>query len=142
MNIAMNFNKNSIFRIFLFLGALSCTAEKKTDPNKVDAKELKIKKLEAQLIKEPVRKIVFSVEKSKSATHSQFLLCTVTKPVRCRPSQDAPGIARKDHYEFLNPLPGDLQIKIRACVEASRADDPMKPCGEWKSLYLGSQSLF
>jgi hypothetical protein len=113
-----------------------------TDSNMIDASILKVSKIEAKIITSPKRKVSFTLKKSPAAMYSQFVICTVTKPVRCNPSEKAPGIARTDEYEFLSPPPGDLEIKARACVEGPYAQNPDKLCGKWRRSSIGSaQSL-
>jgi hypothetical protein len=123
---------------------LSVSCSKKTqniDPKMVDASTLKISKIEARILGTPKRKVTFRVRKSATAMYSQFIICTVTKPVRCNPSEKAPGIARSDEYEFLNPPVGDLEIKLRACVEVPYAQNPEKLCGDWKRASIGTPSM-
>lgn len=111
------------------------------DPEKVDSSTLKVSKIEAKLITSPKRKVTFNLRKSEQAMYAQFVICTVTKPVRCNPSEKAPGIARSDDYEFLSPPAGDLEIKLRACVEAPYAQNVDKLCGDWKRASIGSPSI-
>ena len=116
----------------------SCTKkEQDFDPQKIDSSLLKISKIEAKVQSTPKRKVIFKFRKSPSAMYSQFVICTVTKPVRCNPSEKAPGIARTDDYEFLSPPAGDLEIKLRACIEAPYAQNPDKLCGDWKRSSIG-----
>lgn len=127
---------------FLFLSACQKKAQTDLDPRKVDASTLKISKIEAKIETSPKRKVVFKLRKSGAAMYAQFIICTVTKPVRCQPSEKAPGLARSDDYEFLSPPAGDLEIKVRACVEPPYARNPEKPCGDWKrATIIGAPSL-
>lgn len=126
----------------LILLSLSCMKKKQDlDPEKVDSSTLKVSKIEAKLITSPKRKVTFNLRKSEQAMYAQFVICTVTKPVRCNPSEKAPGIARSDDYEFLSPPAGDLEIKLRACVEAPYAQNVDKFCGDWKRASIGSPSI-
>lgn len=111
------------------------------DPQKVDASKLKVSKIEAKLSFDPKRKVTFALRKHPDAMYSQFIICTVTKPVRCNPSEKAPGIARTDDYEFLSPPQGDLEIKVRACVEAPYAQNREQLCGTWKRASVGAQAF-
>lgn len=125
---------------FLFV---SCSKKDHSDSEgsqKIDASSLKISKIEAKLSTDPKRKVTFALRKHPAAMYSQFIICTVTKPVRCNPSEKAPGIARTDDYEFLTPPHGDLEIKVRACVEAPYAKNKDQLCGSWKRASVGTQA--
>lgn len=142
-----------MLRLFLIFISLVCSCSKKeaaipstesassNGPQKVDASTLKVSKVDAELVTTPKRKVTFKIRKHEDAMYAQFIICTVTKPVRCNPSDKAPGIARTDEYEFLSPPQGDLEIKVRACVESPFALNQDKPCGDWKRTTVASQAL-
>jgi hypothetical protein len=130
---------------FIFISLLySCTKQAPPippeDTHKIDASILKISKVEAKIVSNPKRKVEFKIRKHPTAMHAQFIICTVTKPVRCNPSEKAPGVARTDEYEFLSPPHGDLEIKVRACVDPPYALDPNKHCGPWKRSTVATET--
>lgn len=134
-----------LFFIFICLCSGCFSSEQKPYLNeggiqKVDAHKLKIASVDAHIRSEPKRKVDFKIRKHPSAMYSQFVICTVTKPVRCNPSEKAPGIARTDDYEFLIPPAGDLEIKVRACVEPPYATNENKPCGKWMKSTVASET--
>ncbi len=121
----------------------SCSKKEQTSSasNKIDGARLKISKIEARVVVDPKRKVIFKLQKDPAAMYAQFIICTVTKPVRCLPSEKAPGMAPTDDYEFLTPPQGDLEIKARACVEVPYALNPEKLCGDWKRASIGTPTF-
>ncbi len=133
--------------LLVLLMAPSCTRRKAqvTDDKseKVDATAFKVSQLKAKILvaSNKKRKVTFNFIKDPAASHAQFVICTVTKPVRCNPSEKVPGVTSVDDYEFLNPPPGELEIKVRACIEAPFALNPDARCGKWKKMTVLTQNI-
>ena len=109
--------------------------------SRIDAAALKIVRLDAKIVTTPKRKVIFTMNKDRSASYAQFVICTVTKPIRCNPSEKVPGISTADEYEFLSPPAGELEIKARACIEDQYTLNPETRCGKWKRASIRSQAL-